>query len=194
MRQATVKRATKETDIVVELDLDVSTRRSIDTGLPFLDHMLDAFSLHAGVGLLLDCQGDLQVDDHHTVEDCALALGEAFNRALADRAGITRFGAAYAPLDEALARTVIDFSGRPASAIDLQLQREMLGAVACENIRHFFSSFATAARCSLHVDVLKGDNDHHRAEAAFKSFALAVKQAITLTGADVAPSTKGALL
>ena len=129
---------------------------------------------------------------HHTAEDCALVLGACFDEALGDRAGIARFGSAYAPLDEALARVVIDFSGRPSATVDLGLTREALGQIACENIGHFFESFATTARCALHVDVLRGRNDHHRAEAAFKAFALAIRQAVRIDG-DTVPSTKGTL-
>lgn len=192
-RAATVTRATRETRVAVAINLDAPRPPEVVTGLGFLDHMLETLALHARVGLTLTCDGDLRVDDHHTVEDCALALGAALNDALSDRAGIARFGAAYAPMDEALARAAIDLSGRPAPAIHLALSRERLGDVACENLTHFFASFAIAARCALHIDVLRGDNDHHKAEAAFKALALALRAAIARDGSSAVPSAKGVL-
>jgi imidazoleglycerol-phosphate dehydratase len=192
-RIATWDRTTNETAITVKLSLDGTGQCSASTGLPFLDHMLQALTKHARFDLTLSCRGDLEVDDHHSVEDCALALGAALDEALDDRAGIARFGHAYAPLDEALARSVIDLSGRPHASIDLGLRRESIGAMSCENLTHFLVSFATAARATVHVDVLKGANDHHRAEAAFKALALALRQATCLTGVSGVPSTKGVL-
>jgi imidazoleglycerol phosphate dehydratase HisB len=174
------------------ISLDGSGLIEIETGIGFLDHMLTALAFHAGFDLQLKCDGDLQVDDHHTAEDCALALGTAIDNALGKRSGIKRFGYAYAPLDESLARTVIDLSGRPWPEIHLNLEREMIGTWACENITHFFQSFAMTLKCSLHVDVLRGSNDHHRAEAAFKSCAKALREALTQTSGEV-PSTKGVL-
>jgi imidazoleglycerol-phosphate dehydratase len=192
-RRASLRRTTGETDVSVSLFLDGSGRSSISTGLGFYDHMLTALSRHSRFDLELRCTGDLQVDDHHTVEDCALALGEAFWQAVGDRRGVCRFGSAYAPLDEALARAVVDLSGRPHPAIDLGLRREKIGDVACENLGHALRSFATAARMTLHVDVLKGENDHHRAEAAFKALALALRQAVRRDDHSEIPSTKGVL-
>ncbi len=186
------KRETKETKIDLELNLDGTGKIEIETGIGFLDHMLTALAFHSGMDLRLKCDGDLFVDDHHTAEDCALALGTAIDGALGKRTGIKRFGYAYAPLDEAMARTVIDLSGRPWPEIHLQLEREMVGQWACENIVHFFQSLAMTLKCSLHVDVLRGTNDHHRAEAAFKSCAKALKEALTRTDGAV-PSTKGVL-
>ena len=191
-RQATIKRDTKETKIDLQLNLDGNAKVEISTGIGFLDHMLTAFAFHAGFDLKLICDGDLEVDDHHTAEDCAIALGQAIDEALGPRKGIKRFGYAYAPLDEALARTVVDLSARPWPEIHLALEREMVGQWACENITHFFQSLAMTLRCSLHVDVLRGTNDHHRAEAAFKSMAKAFNQALTRVEGDV-PSTKGVL-
>ena len=192
-RSAGVSRETGETRITLELNLDGSGRSEIRTGIGFLDHMLAALSRHARFDLELTCEGDLEVDDHHTAEDCALALGQALDQALGERRGIVRFGHAYAPLDEALARAVVDLSGRPAPVIDLGLRREMLGALSSENVAHVFHSLAVAARIALHVDVLRGDNDHHRAEAAFKATALALRQAVASDGTGEVPSTKGVL-
>jgi imidazoleglycerol phosphate dehydratase HisB len=191
-RIAAIDRATRETRISGRLALDGAGEVRVDTGIGFLDHMLTALAFHAGWDLELECHGDLEVDDHHTAEDCALALGEALDRALGNRAGIARFGTGHAPLDEALARTVIDLSGRPWPEIHLGLNREAVGGLACENITHVFISFAMAAKCALHVDVLRGANDHHRAEAAFKATAFALRRATAITDEGVR-STKGGL-
>ena len=192
-RTATVTRTTRETSIRMTLDLDGSGTTSVKTGIGFLDHLLDTLARHARFDLKLMCEGDLQVDDHHTAEDCALALGEALDRALEERRGVNRFGWALAPLDDALARAVVDLSGRPFSDVALGLVREAIGGLACENVAHLLRSLATAARMTLHVDVLKGENDHHRAEAAFKATALALRQAVARSGFDDVPSTKGTL-
>ena len=189
-----LRRKTSETDVELTLSLDGTGVVDAHTGLAFLDHMVTALGKHARFDLTLRCTGDLHVDDHHTVEDCALTLGAALDAALGDRKGIQRFGHAYAPLDEALARAVVDLSGRPGPHVDLGLRRERLGDVACENLGHFLRSLAVASRSTLHVDVLKGENDHHRAEAAFKATALALRAAVarTLPTGEV-PSTKGVL-
>jgi imidazoleglycerol-phosphate dehydratase len=192
-RIARVERATNETSITVELALDGSGEARIVTGIGFLDHLLTALSRHARIDLMLECRGDLEIDDHHTVEDCGLALGRALDQALGARSGIQRFASAYAPLDEALARAVVDISGRPCSVLALGLERERLGELSCENVPHFLQSLATAARLTLHVDVLRGDNDHHRAEAAFKAVALALRGAVSKSAFDDVPSTKGVL-
>jgi imidazoleglycerol phosphate dehydratase HisB len=191
-RTTNIDRKTRETRITGRLNLDGTGEIQIATGIGFLDHMLTSLAFHARWDLAIECRGDLEVDDHHTVEDCALALGESLDRNLGDRSGIRRFGTGYAPLDEALARTVVDLSGRPWPEIHLGLTRETLGGLACENLTHFFVSLAMAARCSLHVDVLRGGNDHHRAEAAFKAAALALREALTRSG-DGVLSTKGRL-
>ena len=191
-RRAEVSRVTKETEIRCVLELDGDGKSEVATGLGFLDHMLTALAKHSRVNLTLTCKGDLHIDDHHTAEDCALTLGQALDEALGDRRGIRRFASAYAPLDEALARAVIDFSGRPYAVIELGLKREMLGDLASENIGHFFISLAMASKSCFHVDVLRGINDHHRSEAAFKSFALALRQAIAVDGESI-PSTKGVI-
>jgi len=192
-RSATVTRKTLETEIRLELALDGEGQAEIATGIGFLDHMLASLAKHARFDLKLSCTGDLQIDDHHTAEDCALALGQALDQSLGERRGIARFGSAYAPLDEALARAVVDLSGRPCAVIELGLQRETLGDLACENVAHVFASLATAARMALHLDVLRGANDHHRAEAGFKALALALRQAVRREGPDRVPSTKGVL-
>jgi imidazoleglycerol-phosphate dehydratase len=188
-----IKRVTNETNIELRLNLDGKGSSSISTGIGFLDHMLDALTRHGGFDLELKCVGDLEVDDHHTTEDCALAIGEALDKALGDRRGITRFGYAYAPLDEALARAVVDLSGRPTAVVNLDLEKVRLGNLSAENASHVIISMATAARATIHVDVLRGSNDHHRAEAAFKALALALKQAVALSGSGEVPSTKGVL-
>lgn len=192
-RRAEVARKTAETDVRVSLVLDGTGVAKIATGLRFLDHMLGALTKHAWFDLDLVCKGDLDIDDHHSAEDCALALGQALDQALGERRGIARFGSAYAPLDEALARAVIDLSGRPFARVSLGLKRERLGDIAGENLTHALQSLAIAARMTLHVDLLHGDNDHHRAEAAFKAVALALRQAVAATGAGGVPSTKGTL-
>jgi len=192
-RTAAADRATRETSVHVQLTLDGSGATDIRTGIGFLDHLLDSLGRHARFDLTIECRGDLHVDDHHTAEDCALVLGEALDRALGERRGVERFGWAYAPLDEALARAVIDLSGRPFADVNLALQRDRLGELACENIPHILRSLATAARLTLHVEVLQGENDHHKAEAAFKAVALALRQAVARTSAQDIPSTKGTL-
>ena len=192
-RTAVVERETGETRIAVSLDLDGTGRGEIDTGIGFLDHMLHALVKHARFDLELRAEGDLGVDDHHTAEDVALVLGQALGEALGDRRGIVRFGHAYAPLDEALARVVVDLSGRPFARVSMGFRRETIGQIATENLTHVFVSLAMAARMALHVDVLEGENDHHRAEAAFKALALALRQAVAETGSVDVPSTKGTL-
>jgi imidazoleglycerol-phosphate dehydratase len=194
-RTAEVTRQTRETAIRVALNLDGTGKTTLNTGIGFLDHLLDALARHARFDLSLSCAGDLHVDDHHSAEDSALALGEALDRALGERRGVPWFGWALAPLDEALARAVVDLSGRPFADItlDLHRDRQVIGGLAVENIPHLLRSLATAARLTLHVDVLKGDNDHHKAEAAFKATALALRQAVALSGFDDVPSTKGTL-
>ncbi len=192
-RQAKVSRKTKETDISLTLSLDGKGTANIQTGLPFLDHLLTSLTKHSGIDLSITCKGDLEVDDHHSAEDCAIAIGQAMDEALGDRIGIQRFGYAYAPLDEALARAVCDLSGRPGAFVNLDLSRKSLGTLACENVTHVLQSMAVAMRATVHVDILRGDNDHHKAESAYKATALALKQAIALTGSGSVPSTKGSL-
>ncbi|KAI8613714.1 IGPD-domain-containing protein [Chytriomyces sp. MP71] len=201
-RSASIQRKTAETDIALTLTLPplssyagqpVTQEININTGIGFFDHMLHALAKHAHWSLVIACKGDLHVDDHHTAEDVAIALGQAFKAALGEPRGIKRFGYAYAPLDEALSRCVVDISGRPHASIDLGLKREQIGQLSCEMIPHIFESFATSACITMHVDVLKGFNDHHRSESAFKAAAIALREAITPTGSNDVPSTKGTL-
>ncbi len=192
-RRAEVDRKTLETDVHVELVLDGEGKAEIATGIGFLDHLLTALAKHARLDLVLRCKGDLHIDDHHTAEDCGIALGQALDAALGERRGIARFGSAYAPLDEALSRAVVDLSGRPFASVDLRLAREKLGDLSCEMIPHVVASLATASRSCFHVDVIKGDNDHHKAESAFKALALALRHAVARDGGQAVPSTKGVL-
>jgi len=192
-RTATVQRKTAETAIELKVNLDGNGEVTVETGIGFLDHLLTALARHAGFDLQLKCAGDLEVDDHHTAEDCAIALGEAVDRALSERRGIARFGWALAPMDEALARAAVDLSGRGLAVTRLALSGRPLGTLRSENVAHVLHSLARAAKASVHVDVLRGDNDHHRAEAAFKALALALRQAVALTGGDRVPSTKETL-
>jgi imidazoleglycerol phosphate dehydratase HisB len=193
MRTATITRATRETKITCTVNLDGTGEARIATGIGFLDHMLTALSKHSGIDIDLACTGDLHIDDHHTAEDCALTIGQALDQALASRLGITRFASAYAPLDESLARAVLDLSGRPLAIVNLMLLRDSIGTLAAENVPHFFRSLATTLRATLHLDILRGENDHHKAEAAFKALALALKQAVARTASTDVPSTKGSL-
>lgn len=187
-----LERKTKETEITVELDL-YGGRPHVDTGLGFYDHMWTALAHHGGLGLVVRCRGDLHIDDHHTVEDVALAVGAAFDQALGERVGIARFGHAYVPMDEALARSAVDLVARPFSVVKLGFRRERIGQVATENLVHALQSFATAGRFTLHAEVLYGDNDHHRAEGTFKAVGRALRMALDRTGAAEAPSTKGTM-
>lgn len=191
-RRGTVTRRTGEVEVAVRLDLDGEGRATVDTGLGFLDHLLDGLARHGRFDLELRARGDTSIDDHHTVEDCAIALGRALDEALGDRAGIARFGHAYAPLDESLARAVVDLSGRPWPQVDITFARDSIAAVATENVVHFLRSLAIEGRMALHVDLVRGDNDHHKAEASFKAVAMALRQAVAIDG-DQVPSTKGTL-
>jgi imidazoleglycerol-phosphate dehydratase len=168
---------------------------SISTGIGFLDHMLHALSKHAGWSLAIACKGDLHIDDHHTAEDVCIALGYAFAKALGTPTGLARFGSAYAPLDEALSRAVVDLSNRPFSVVELGLKREKIGDLSAEMIPHCMQSFAQGARVTMHVDCIRGFNDHHRAESAFKALAVAIRQATSrVAGREgEVPSTKGTL-
>lgn len=191
-RRAEIERETAEVTIRGYLDLDGTGVSDIKTGLGFLDHMLTTLARHGRFDLSLSATGDTEVDDHHTVEDCAIVLGRALAEALGDRSGISRFGYAYAPLDESLSRAVVDLSGRPWPEISIDFTRETIGEVAAENLVHFLRSFAIEGRMALHLDLLRGDNDHHKAESAFKALAIALRSAVSADGNGV-PSTKGTL-
>lgn len=192
-RQAEIRRNTRETEIELRLGFPGSGQVEVSTGIGFLDHLFSALATHAGWDLFLRCHGDLAVDDHHTAEDCALCLGEALDRALGDRQGIRRFGFALVPMDEALAEAAVDLVTRPFAVIALGLERPQIGALASENVTHVLSSLACAGRFCLHLEVRRGANDHHRAEAAFKALALALKQALEPDGSGLQASTKGSL-
>jgi imidazoleglycerol-phosphate dehydratase len=194
-RAATLNRDTKETRIRVRLALDGTGQARITTGIGFLDHMLDALARHGRFDLDVEASGDLHVDAHHTVEDVAIVLGRAFAQAVGDAAGIVRMGEATVPLDESLVQAVVDISGRPFAAVDLPFAGEMIGQMPTEMVRHFLRSFAAEARVTLHIRLLAGENDHHRAEAAFKALARALDAATRPDPriAGVVPSTKGVL-
>ncbi|WP_298690794.1 imidazoleglycerol-phosphate dehydratase HisB [uncultured Sphingomonas sp.] len=195
MRRAEVRRETTETQIAVTLDLDGSGRYAVSTGIGFLDHMLEQLSRHALIDLTVEAKGDLHIDHHHTTEDSALAIGEAFSKALSDRKGIQRFGAAYAPMDETLTRVAIDISGRPYLVWRTAFSQAKLGDFDTELFEHWFQSFAQAAGITLHVETLYGRNNHHIVESAFKALARALRAAIEIDPrkADQVPSTKGTL-
>jgi len=189
-RTATLERRTKETAIRVSVNLDAREPVGNSTGIGFFDHMLDQLAAHAGFALQLECDGDLHIDEHHTVEDCALALGEALDRALGDRRGIGRYGFVL-PMDESLAHVAVDLSGRPAFELDGVFPRESVGGLHTEMVRHFFASLAQALRCAIHLQVT-GENTHHMVEACFKGVGRALKPALA-RGEGGTPSTKGVL-
>jgi len=190
-RKASVNRQTKETKIDVSLNLDGSGQSEIDTGIGFFDHMLEQISKHGNLDLYISVDGDLEIDEHHTIEDVALTLGETFLRALGDKRGIQRYGFLL-PMDESLAQVAIDFGGRPWMVWDAAFNREMIGEMPTEMFFHFFKSFSDTAKCNLNIKV-EGDNEHHKIEAIFKAFAKAIKMAVSLTGEHGIPSTKGSL-
>ncbi|MBK6319701.1 MAG: imidazoleglycerol-phosphate dehydratase HisB [Dehalococcoidia bacterium] len=194
-RTATVSRRTAETSIDITLDLDGTGKFVTDTGVGFLDHMLSHIAKHGVFDLDVRCKGDLWIDQHHTVEDIGIALGEALAQALGDKAGLVRAGSAYMPLDETLAFCAIDLSGRPFAKLDLKLLGREIGGLPPDLFNHFLESFAFAAKLNLHVRVLEGVNDHHRIEAAFKAMARALDAAVRVDprrGGDI-PSTKGTI-
>jgi len=191
-RIATHTRKTAETDISATVNLDGSGASSIDSGVVFLDHMLSSFSRHSGIDLQLRCTGDLEVDDHHTVEDVALVLGKAIVDALGDKKGIGRYGWAIIPMDEALARCSIDLGGRSYCVFKAEFQRPVIQGLSTEMVEHFFVSLSRTMNANLHLAVLEGRNTHHMIEALFKSLAYAMKQAVKIEGAEI-KSTKGVI-
>ncbi len=189
------ERKTNETDIKVILELYGIGKANIDTGVPFLDHMLDQIARHGLMDLSIACKGDTDIDDHHTVEDIGITLGQAFFEAVGDKKGLTRYGHAYVPLDEALSRVVIDLSGRPGLDLGVKFTRDRVGTFDLDLIREFFQGFVNHSLITLHIDNLKGINSHHQAETVFKAFGRALRMAITPDErqSDVIPSTKGSL-
>ena len=195
MRKAEVQRDTKETQVFVALDLDGTGEAKLATGIGFFDHMLDQVARHGLLDLTIDAKGDLHIDGHHTVEDVGITLGQAVARAVGDKKGLTRYGHAYVPLDEALSRVVIDFSGRPGLHMRVPFKASMVGGFDTQLAYEFFQGFANHALVTLHIDNLHGDNAHHQCETVFKAFARALRMALTPDprSAGVVPSTKGTL-
>ena len=195
MRSAQVSRNTLETRISVKLGLDGSGAAKFDTGIPFLEHMLDQVARHGLLDLEISAQGDLHIDAHHTVEDIGITLGQAFNQAVGDKKGLRRYGHAYVPLDEALSRVVLDLSGRPGLVFNVDFVRASVGEFEVDLIREFFQGFVNHALVTLHIDGLAGDNAHHQAETVFKAFGRALRVALEADPrmAGMLPSTKGAL-
>ncbi|HEX9571110.1 MAG TPA: imidazoleglycerol-phosphate dehydratase HisB [Burkholderiales bacterium] len=194
-RAAKADRKTTETQIALSVDLDGSGKATLATGVPFLDHMLDQVARHAMLDLDIEAKGDLQIDAHHTVEDVGITLGQAVARAIGDKKGIRRYGHAYVPLDEALSRVVIDFSGRPGLEYHVQFKRALIGEFDVDLVHEFFQGFANHAQVTLHIDNLRGDNAHHQCETMFKAFARALRMALEPDprAAGTVPSTKGTL-
>jgi imidazoleglycerol-phosphate dehydratase len=195
MRKAAIARNTTETSIKVTVDLDGSGKYAVETGVGFLDHMLEQLSRHSLMDLEVEAKGDLHIDAHHTTEDVGIAIGQAVNQALGDRKGITRYGSAYVPMDEALTRVALDLSNRPYLIWKVKFGRDKLGTMDTELFKEWFQAFAQAAGATLHVESLYGDNDHHIVESCFKALARALRDAMEIDPrkADAVPSTKGTL-
>jgi len=195
MRSAQVTRNTLETKISTKLNLDGSGAAKFDTGLPFLEHMLDQVARHGLLDLEITAKGDLHIDGHHTVEDIGITLGQAFNQSVGDKKGLRRYGHAYVPLDEALSRVVLDISGRPGLVFNVDFVRPSIGEFEVDLVREFFQGFVNHALVTLHIDNLAGDNAHHQAETIFKAFGRALRVALETDQrmAGILPSTKGAL-
>ncbi len=193
MRKAEIQRNTKETQILLTLDLDNRGTGKISTGVGFFDHMLTAFSVHSGFGLSVECAGDLNVDCHHTIEDVGIVLGQAFAKVTEDKKGLTRYGSAMIPMDEALALCAVDVSSRPYLVFDADFLADRIGEMDTQMVVEFFRAFAVQAGVTLHLKVLYGSNDHHKAEALFKAFAYALKIAVKKTDEGELLSSKGVL-
>ena len=194
MRKVRISRKTAETDITLTLDLDGSGTYDIQTGVGFFDHMLTAFARHGGFDLAVTCAGDTQVDDHHSVEDIGICLGDAFAQALGEMRGVTRYGHTILPMDEALILSAVDLSGRGMLCWDVSLLTEKVGSFDTELAKEFWLAFVRRANCTLHIRQLAGENSHHILEGVFKSAARTLRQAVALTGSDEIPSTKGNLV
>jgi len=194
-RRADVERQTRETKVSLGLELDGLGRYEVSTGIGMFDHMLEQLARHSLIDLRIDATGDIERDPHHLIEDVGLVLGQALNEALGKRRGISRFGHAFAPMDEALALVAVDLGGRPYAAIDATFDREDIGQLPAENVKHFLEAFAQEGRLNLHARLLSGENDHHRVEALFKALARALRAAVTIDErvADRVPSTKEVL-
>ena len=194
-RTAEVVRDTSETQIRVAINLDGTGQQKLNTGVPFLDHMLDQIARHGLIDLDIEAKGDLHIDAHHTVEDVGITLGQAFARAIGDKKGIRRYGHAYVPLDEALSRVVIDFSGRPGLEFHVPFKRSMIGSFDVDLTHEFFQGFVNHANMTLHIDNLRGENAHHQCETVFKAFGRALRMAAELDprATGIIPSTKGSL-
>ncbi|MBU5257326.1 imidazoleglycerol-phosphate dehydratase HisB [Tissierella praeacuta] len=192
MRKAKIERKTKETDISVEINIDGTGENYIDTGIGFFDHMLQLMAFHGSFDLNIVCKGDLHVDDHHSVEDVGIALGEGFCQALGDKKGIKRYGNFYIPMDEALCLATLDVSGRSYSVFNVEFEREKLGSMSTENFKEFFRAFSYKSGITVHINLLYGENDHHKIEAVFKAFSKALKEAIQIVSEKI-PSSKGIL-
>ena len=195
MRTADITRNTNETRIRIAINLDGTGRQSIQTGVPFLDHMIDQIARHGLIDLDVHCEGDTHIDDHHTVEDVGISLGQAFAKAAGDKTGLRRYGHAYVPLDEALTRVVVDLSGRPGLFYNVPYTRARIGNFDVDLAREFFQGFVNHALVTLHIDNLKGENAHHQCETVFKAFGRALRAAVEPDprNAGVVPSTKGVL-
>ncbi|NKI19207.1 imidazoleglycerol-phosphate dehydratase HisB [Spongiibacter sp. KMU-166] len=194
-RKATISRNTLETQITVTVNLDGTGQSEFDTGVPFLDHMMDQIARHGMIDLVVQAKGDLHIDDHHTVEDIGITMGQAFAEAVGDKKGINRYGHAYVPLDEALSRVVIDFSGRAGMEYHVPYTRASVGGFDVDLFSEFFHGFVNHAKVTLHIDNLRGTNTHHQAETVFKAFGRALRMALTVDErmAGITPSTKGCL-
>ena len=195
MRKAEVQRDTKETQVFVAVDLDGTGQAKLASGIPFLDHMLDQIARHGAIDLTVRAQGDLEIDAHHTVEDIGITLGQALAKALGDKKGIRRYGHAYVPLDEALSRVVLDFSGRPGLEYHVKFTRSLIGEFDVDLVHEFFQGFVNHALATVHIDNLRGENSHHQCETVFKAFARALRMAAEPDprAAGAVPSTKGSL-
>ena len=195
MRKAEITRGTSETKVVVKINLDGTGITSFSTGLPFLEHMLDQIGRHGLIDLDIEANGDLHIDDHHTIEDIAITLGEAFNKAVGDKKGIRRYGHAYIPLDESLSRVVLDFSGRPGLFMHVDYDRSVVGNIEVCMFEHFFQSFCNHAFVTMHIDNFRGENTHHQIETIFKAFGRSLRMALEIDDrlGEIIPSTKGSL-